>query len=209
MKIYNFYLITIISLLFIGCSSTNSSIDTKPKKEYNREYNDPIDVNYKRYYKKYNGYSFDTKSEPMINYRLLAMDAVKQLFRNQEIPDKIIVTDFVEISSLKNHSKIGYILSNSIKDSLINIYNANVVEAEVSNYFKLSANGLRLLTRDTKKVKSLNYKIDNAVVGTYAQNGKELVVFVKLINLETGIIKGSYTNSMLLGDDIVVPSSEK
>lgn len=197
------FTITITSFTLIGCASNLNldSTDTNAKDSSNSN------INYKRYYKEYNGYNHDTKYEPMINYKFLAKDAVKQIFEKNKIPSKIIVTDFVDLKSLKNNSNIGYILSNSVKDSIINLYETDVIEAEVSKYFKLSAKGLRLLTRDVNKVKSLNYNIDNAVVGTYIYNKNELIVFVKLIDLKTGMIKGSYTNSMLIGKDTIISMS--
>ncbi len=194
-KLYNILTIVLLSILFSGCSNLNQKVESSV--ENNQQ------INYKKYYKVYNGFNFDTEYEAMINYKLLTNDAVKEIFKNnKEIPEKIIVTDFVDISSLKNNSKIGYILSNSIKDSLINIYNANVIESEVSKYFKLSGNGLRLLTRDVNKVKTLNYNVENAVVGTYTYTEHELIVFIKLINLKTGIIKGSFTTSVLIGKSL-------
>ena len=208
MNIYKMILIGCIILVFGGCTSSSLNKQSEVNKQ-NTNSNVSKDVNYSRYYKEYNGYNYSTKSEPMINYKMVANDAVKQLFQNEDVPKKIIVTDFVDLTSLKNNLNIGYILSNSIKDSLINIAKANVIESEISNYFKLSANGLRLLTRDIKKVKSINYKVDNAIVGTYTYNENELIIFVKLINLKTGIIKGSYTQSMLIGKNTLLPLSYK
>lgn len=169
--------------------------------------NDECSLNYKRYYKQYNGYSYDTNSEPMINYKNLADDAIKTVLKDKPIPKLVVVTDFVDLSSLKNSSKIGYILSNSIKNSLINLYKVNVIESEISKYFKLSQNGLRLLTRDIKNVKSTKYNVQEAIVGTYTKTENELIIFVKLIDLKTGIIKGSYTNSLLMGKDTLIELS--
>jgi len=50
--------------------------------------------------------------------------------------EQVLVTDFVDTTSLENHSKFGFVLSNSLKDSLVNKYSFKVLEAEVSKYFK-------------------------------------------------------------------------
>ncbi|MGB5792550.1 FlgO family outer membrane protein [Poseidonibacter sp.] len=194
MKIYASILL--ILMILTGCSSSMNEYQN------NSENIKTDDFNYKKYYKKYNGYSYDTKSINMINYKLLTNTAIKQIFENlQEIPKIVVVTDFVELSSLRNNSTLGYILSNSIKDSIINTYKINVIESELSKYFKLSSNGLRLLTRDINKVKSKNFNIKNAVVGTYTQTKNELIIFIKLIDIETGLIKGSYSTSVLISED--------
>lgn len=132
-----------------------------------------------------------------VNYVNLADDAVASLFKTAEInPKNFIVTDFVDLTSLQNYSKLGYILSNSIKNSLITQYWAKVVEAEVSKYFEISGNGLRVLSRDIRRLRTNSFDINRAVVGTYTYTDEEIVLFVKLIDLESGIIEGSYAKKL-------------
>lgn len=181
MKRFNTYaLILILGVFFIGCSSGPT---------------------YERTYDSYSTgfHDLKRKSEIMINYSALAGEAVKKLFSKTTIPNKIIVTDFVDLTSLNNNTRLGYVLSNSIKDSLINMYKVSVIEAEISKYFKLSGNGLKILSRDIDKVKSTSFNVKKAVVGTYTYTDSELVVFVKLVNLKTGIIEGSYTKTLPMG----------
>jgi len=135
-----------------------------------------------------------------INYKALSGKAVESIFATTEKPKKLIVTDFADITSLDNHSRLGYVLSNSIKDSLINVSKIDVVEAEVSKYFKISGNGIKILSRDTSKLRSTNFDVRYAVVGTYTHSNHELLIFVKLIDLKNGIIKGSYAKSFLMGE---------
>jgi len=135
-----------------------------------------------------------------IDYSNLANDAITSIFKKNEIPTRIIVTDFVDITSLDNHSRLGYVLSNNVKNSIINNYATDVIEAEISKYFKISGNGLKILSRDTKKLRSTNFNVRYAVVGTYTYSNKELIIFVKLIDLKTGIIKGSYAKTLPMGE---------
>ena len=123
------------------------------------------------------------------------------IFKNHaKVPNKVIVTDFVDLTSLDNHVRLGYVLSNNLKNSLINCLNVQVVEAEVSKYFKISGNGVKILSRDIEKLRSTQFDVQYAVVGTYTYSSKELITFVKLINLETGIIEGSYAQSFPMGE---------
>ena len=146
-----------------------------------------------------NGYNNSKRSEIMIKYSALSNEAVESIFSRSEVPEKIIVTEFVDLTSLKNNTRLGYVLSNSIKDSLINVHNATVVEAEVSSYFKLSNSGLKILSRDVDKIKSTLFNLERAVVGTYTYTDSELVIFVKLVNLKNGTIEGSYTKALPMG----------
>lgn len=138
-----------------------------------------------------------TLNEGRVHYQQLTDEAIDVVFDSLAVlPKQVIVTEFVDLTSLENHSKFGYVLSNSIKNSIIAQINAEVIEAEVSKYFKLSANGLKVLTRDTDAIRSDNLNIKHAVAGTYTYTDKEAVVFVKLVNLENGIIEGSYARTL-------------
>ncbi len=147
-----------------------------------------------------NGFHDSTReNEIMINYSSLSDEAIEKIFARSAAPKRIIVTEFVDLTSLNNSTKLGYVLSNSIKDSLINNKKVSVIESEVSKYFKLSNNGLKILSRDITKIKSTSFNVQKAVVGTYTYTKSELVIFVKLVNLETGIIEGSYTKTLPMG----------
>ncbi|MEA2111612.1 MAG: FlgO family outer membrane protein [Campylobacterota bacterium] len=110
--------------------------------------------------------------------------------------EQILVTDFVDTTSLENNSKFGFVLSNNLKDSLINKHSFKVIEAEVSKYFKISGNGLKILSRDSDNMRKTTLKVTRVVAGTYTYTDEELVIFVKLINLKTGIIEGSYARTL-------------
>jgi TolB-like protein len=167
--------------IFSGCSRTNSNLTYTKNVSENK------------------GYRVESYRDVFIDYHAFADEAVHSLFSNQKMPTKIMVTDFVDVTYLDNHTKLGYVLSNNIKNALINNYKANVVEAEVSKYFKISGNGLKILSRDIDKLRATNFNVQYAVVGTYTSSVSELIVFVKLIDLKTGIIKGSYARTFPMG----------
>ncbi len=138
-----------------------------------------------------------TLADSRVDYQALTDEAVSSIFYDVETPpSEIIVTEFVDLTYLENQSKFGYVLSNNIKNSLINDINTKVIEAEVSKYFKISGNGLKILSRDVKKIRTDNLNVKHAVVGTYTYTDQETIVFVKLINLKTGIIEGSYSKTL-------------
>ncbi len=170
-----------MTLLFNGCSSSQPLTYSKTDKVK------------KGFHEK------DVKST-YIDYANLSDEVTNSLFKKNEVPARIIVTDFVDVTSLDNHRKLGYVLSNNIKNSLINNYEISVVEAEVSRYFKISGNGIKILSRDINKLRSTNFNVQYAVVGTYTYSTNELILFVKLIDLKTGIIKGSYAKTFPMGE---------
>jgi len=169
-----------LALFLAGCSQNNGLIYTK--------------TSYKS-----KGLCDIATSDVYINYGAVTDEAVKTIFQSTKIPKRVIVTDFVDITSLQNNSKLGYVLSNNIKNSLINHFKINVVEAEVSKYFRISGNGLKILSRNIDKLRARNFQVEYAIVGTYTHTDKELVIFVKLIDLKTGIIKGSYAKVFPMG----------
>jgi len=132
-----------------------------------------------------------------VNYQQLTNEAINTIFDDiQTLPKEIIVTEFVDLTSLENQTKFGYVLSNSIKNSLSNELNMNVIEAEVSKYFKISGNGLKILSRDVRKIRTDHLNVKHAIAGTYTATETEAIVFVKLVNLETGLIEGSYSKTL-------------
>jgi len=174
-----FSLLALIAVLFSACSQ-----DVLSAKQYDKK-----ECGVNRGLKSY--YDYD------VDYISLADNAVDSLFSTADVnPKNFIVTDFVDLTSLQNYSKLGYILSNSIKNSLITRHSSKVVEAEVSKYFEISGNGLRVLSRDLDKLRADAFDLKRAVVGTYTYTDEEIVIFVKLINLETGIIEGSYAKKL-------------
>jgi len=177
-------MIKIIYILFTGLLLAGCSNGMIAKKQYTKE-----ECGVNRGIKAY--YDYD------IDYIVLADEAVDSLFSTADVePSNFIVTDFVDLTSLQNYSKLGYILSNAIKNSLIQKHGSKVVEAEVSKYFEISGNGLRVLSRDIKMLRTDNFELSRAVVGTYTYTEEEIVIFVKLIDLKTGIIEGSYAKKL-------------
>lgn len=169
-----------LTLLLGGCQNQS----TLQAKHYPKV---PCDVNrgLKEYY------------DVPVDYIALAHEAIAAMFKTiGTVPTKVLVTDFVDLTSLENFSQLGYVFSNSVKNALIHQYSINVIEAEVSKYFKISGNGLKILSRDVNTIRTQSFDVNRAVVGTYTYSDEEIIIFVKLIDLETGIIEGSFAKKL-------------
>ena len=186
---FKYILFFYLAVILTGCSTVSNNT-TYTKKETTKD-------------------SCNKKKVLYINYKVLTEKALKNIFINTKIPSKIIVTDFVDLGHLENNSKLGYVLSNNIKNTLINQHKATVIEAEVSKYFKISANGLKILSRNIDELRSEYFNIRQAIVGTYTYTAKEIVIFVKLIDLKTGIIKGSYAETLPMSNSSKLMLTQK
>jgi TolB-like protein len=182
-------LIAVALVTFSGCSSALSP-QTLTKKSCNTNA-----ISTKKFYDvhiSYNGV-MDEAIDSLLNSPFnLDETNTKKL----KAGEQLLVTDFVDTTSLENNSKFGFVLSNNLKDSLINKHNFKVIEAEVSKYFKISGNGLKILSRSSDNMRETNVEVMRVVAGTYTYTDEELIVFVKLINLKTGIIEGSYARTL-------------
>lgn len=133
---------------------------------------------------------------------------VEFLVRKQELRVKnivkneiVLVSDFVNVDRLKNRSKLGFLLSEHLKNSLIN-RDIIVREVILGRDFELADSGFNLLTRDKNKITSDEVTNRYAFVGTYSLTTESLIVFIKLIDITTGNILSSTTGSVLVDGEI-------
>ena len=116
----------------------------------------------------------------------------------------VYVIDFVNIKELENHSELGFMLSEELKTHVSQKLDLSIVSIEYMQFLKIGANGTKFLTRDLTKLK--NKKINSntyAFVGTYAFTQRQLILYLKLIDLSNGVIMGSATSSTSLTDEII------
>lgn len=132
----------------------------------------------------------------------LVEKSLTKLKRNLSIDEVVLVSDFVNIDRLKNKSNLGFLLSDQLKDELLN--NEIIVrQIELGEDFQFGSRGFNLLTRDQKDI---NKKfVDNAnyaFVGTYTITTQNLIVFVKLIDIRTGNILSSSSAKTSMDEEI-------
>ena len=94
--------------------------------------------------------------------------------------DVVLVSDFVNIDKLKNHSKLGFLLSEKLKNELSS-KNILVKEVELSKNFIIGEHGFNLLSRKSTNIHSSIENEQFAMVGTYSITDKRLILFIKLI----------------------------
>jgi len=139
---------------------------------------------------------FHSMMEQLVN------SSYKKLEKNIMKNEVVLVSDFVNLDRLENHSKLGFLLSDTLKNSLLN-KNIIVREVELGKDFKIGRHGFNVLSRKQNEIYS---EVENerfAVVGTYSITTKRLILFVKLIDIRTGSILSSSTESTIIDEEIL------
>lgn len=106
----------------------------------------------------------------------------------------VMVTDFVDVQSyIPNRS--GILMGELMRAGLNKTCCYKIIQGEFARYFKLSTDGLVVLTRDIAEIKDDEYAQPEVVVGTYNYlqdsyhlRRNKLVIFVRRINTQTGKI---------------------
>ena len=115
----------------------------------------------------------------------------------------IYVTDFVNLEDLENNSKLGFILSDSLKTNVTQDCDWPIKEVEFTKYLSLGRNGTKLLSRNVSYIKDGSLNQDTyALVGTYIITQRQLMIYLKLINLKNGVILKSSSKRLSLTDEI-------
>jgi len=117
----------------------------------------------------------------------------------------VYVVDFVNLQDLENNSELGFMLSDELKTEVTQMCNTPVYAIEYSKYLKIGPNGTKFLSRDTDELH--NQKVNRntyALVGTYAFTQRQLILYLKLIDLKTGVIIKAATQETLITDEIIL-----
>jgi len=125
-----------------------------------------------------------------------------KLKRHVSIDDVILVSDFVNLDKLKNKSKLGFLLSDHLKNALLN-KDVIVRQVELSEYFQYGKHGFNLLTREQRDIQKKSVDSKFAVVGTYTITTQNLIVFIKLIDITNGNILSSSTGKTSIDAEIL------
>jgi hypothetical protein len=108
----------------------------------------------------------------------------------------VLVTDFADLQTfIPNQS--GLLMGELMRASLNKVCCYKIIQAEFAKYFKLSENGLVVLTRNVSEIKKDEYFQSEAIVGTYNYlSNNKVVVFVRKINMGTGEISKMVTREL-------------
>lgn len=145
------------------------------------------------------------------NFHSLINDVVKkQEFRlkkyllNDEV---VLVSDFVNLDKLRNRSKLGFLLSEHLKNALSN-RSIIVREVELAQDFQYGKTGFNLLTRQQQNINKKHVDSKYAFVGTYSITTESLIVFMKLIDITNGNILSSASSETLVDKEIIELETE-
>ncbi|NQY19844.1 MAG: hypothetical protein HRT40_00825 [Campylobacteraceae bacterium] len=149
-------------------------------------------------YNKYNG-----STDFQVITKNLVDASYEKMKKNLLINEVVLVSDFVNLSRLENPSRLGFLLSDSLKHELSS-KNIIIRQVEFGRDFTIGQHGFKMLTRDQKKInKNTVDAVSYALVGTYMITNKKLIVFVKLIDVETGYILSSSQEHTFLTQEII------
>jgi TolB-like protein len=148
------------------------------------------------------------KSSFTTNFGALTENLLDDLYKTiMLLPRRqpLTVIDFTNIRELENYSELGFVLSEELKTQVTQKCNWGVNQLEYMHYLKIGANGTKLFSRDLNDIKSEILKSDGfALVGTYAFTQRQLIIYLKLINLSNGTIIKSATTRTSLTDEIIL-----
>lgn len=110
--------------------------------------------------------------------------------------ETVIVTDFADLQTFLPN-KSGLLMGELMRGSLNKVCGYRIKQAEFGSFFKLSDNGLLVLTRKVNEIKDDEFTRRDAVVGTYnyLNNGK-IVVFARTVDTRTGTVTTMVTREL-------------
>ncbi|VAY86578.1 hypothetical protein MNB_ARC-1_523 [hydrothermal vent metagenome] len=100
-----------------------------------------------------------------------------------------IVTSFVSLDNLKQTSKLGRLISESLMHEL-QVRKWSVVEVKMARSMAINSDGEFFLSRDVDKIKK-NFRARSIVTGTYVVSDDTVIVNAKVLNIDSGVILSS------------------
>ena len=132
----------------------------------------------------------------------LLKKASNQIFPNMSRDEVLLVSNFVDTFTLRSSSKLSFILTDLLKSNLVSRYSYTIKEIELSKNFRFGKEGLKALTRNQKNINDAPNQSRYIVVSSYVISKNQLILFLKLINIENGNVLASSTHSTELTQEI-------
>jgi len=144
----------------------------------------------------------DTDPNKTTNFSYLTKTLLQPLCKDIYPNKALYVTDFVNESNLQNRSQLGFLLSNNLKVNILNrnCTKSNVIKSfELGDNIKIGGDGSKIFTRKLSDLGMKNIDKNNQIlVGTYLFTKKQFIIYLKLINFNTGnIISSNYITAPL------------
>lgn len=118
------------------------------------------------------------------------------------IDKHIYVVDFMNIKNLDLTSQLGFSLSSEVKSSVTYLFGYKIKELEYMKYFKIDESGTKLLSRNINDV-SNTFEKTYALIGTYVVTQRQLILYLKLIDMTSGNILATTSESIEITDEIL------
>ncbi|MEA3512536.1 MAG: FlgO family outer membrane protein, partial [Campylobacterota bacterium] len=147
-------------------------------------------------------FSWDSSTDYDQIISQLLKKAANQIFPNIKKDEVLLVSNFAETTTLRSDTKLSFVLSDMLKNKLVSKYSYTVREIELSKQFRIGKEGFKVLTRDASKINNSVIAARYAVVGNYTVTKNQLILFLKLIDIQNGYVLASSTYSTDLTDDI-------
>jgi len=97
-----------------------------------------------------------------------------------------IVSSFVSLDNLKESSKFGRLVAESLIHEL-QVRNWTVVEIKMAKTMAINSNGEFSLSRNVDEIRK-KYRARSIVTGTYAVSDDTVIVNGKVLNIDSGIV---------------------
>lgn len=114
----------------------------------------------------------------------------------------VAVMSYVDTSDMKSITDLGRALTENLKDALFRECGVHVKEINLSKYIKVSKKGDIALSSNIKDLRD-NLKIFYIYQGMYTVTPNQLIIYTRLIDLRTGNIQKSDTESIPINDEIM------
>ena len=124
------------------------------------------------------------------NSRVIFMaDQLERNLDRKNLANTFIVTSFANLNKLSETTSFGRLVSENLIHEL-QVRRWQVFEVRLTKDIIINESGEFSLSRDIKKLKDL-YKIGGIVAGTYSVTGNNIIVNVRVIDINTGIVISS------------------
>lgn len=115
----------------------------------------------------------------------------------------VLVSDFVNLDTLANNSKLGFLLADLVKNDLITKYRIAVREIKLSRDFMLGKSGFKMLSNKVGLVHANVADAAYALIGTYTFTAEQIIISLKIIDVRTGLLVGSSNTTHVITAEIM------
>lgn len=106
----------------------------------------------------------------------------------RDLSYSVLVPDFQNLDTYVPGS-VGLYMGEQMRAALSQQCHSQIVQADFGKYFRLSGDGLAVLTRNPNDIQNDEHRMQDVVVGTYSFQGNKLSLFVRKTQGSTGMIK--------------------